>query len=372
MQFTGQLAAFPASNLLQWADQERATGVLVVRRSTVEKRVGLRAGRVFECRSNQPRELFGRFLVDHERIGVDELARALALGRERRLPLGRALVEARLLPEEAIAGLLRRWMSESVQDLFLWNRGVFYFDDRPAAGSPPSTADAHGLTVDLDPRELALEGTRWVDEQARIRKRIPDEGVVVKAGPAWPGEMLAPYDARIARGGHPEAALGALRAVVGGVDFPFLEAVMRLISVGVLAIDRHQPADPRSSRELKLADLLREMEALEGGARVRGERAIVPMDVFEALVPAWIQAPADSELESLPGIQRAFLEAIDGRTSLRRLLAPEEETQSDQIDLLLIQLRRRNLLLLPAAAEEVERRLAGDSPLRGLFRRLRG
>lgn len=372
MQFTGQLAAFPASNLLQWADQERASGVLVVRRSTIEKRIGLRLGRVFECRSNQPRELFGRFLVDHERLGVDELSRALALGRERRLPLGRALVEARLLPEEAIAGLLRRWMSESVQDLFLWTRGVFFFDDRPSAGSPPSTAVSHGLEVDLDPRELALEGTRWVDEQARIRKRLPDDGVVVKPGPAWPGEMLAPYDARIARGSHPEAGLDALRAVVGGVDFPFLEAVMRLISVGVLAIDRHQPSDPRSSRELRLADLLREMESQEEGARVRGEQALVPMDVFEALVPAWIQAPAESELGALPGIQRAFLEAIDGRTSLRRLLAPEEETQSDQIDLLLLQLRRRNLLLLPAAAEEVERRLAGDGPLRGLLRRLRG
>jgi hypothetical protein len=372
MQFTGQLAAFPASNLLQWADQERATGVLVVRRSTVEKRIGLRSGRVYECRSNQPRELFGRFLVDHERVGVDELSRALALGRERGLPLGRALVESRLLPEEAIAGLLRRWMSESVQDLFLWTRGVFYFDDRPPVGGPPSVAGSHGLEVDLDPRELALEGTRWVDEQARIRKRLPDDGVVVKIGPAWPGEMLAPYDARIARGGNPEAALGALRAVVGGVDFPFLEAVSRLIAAKVLAIDRHQPSDPRSSRELKIADLLYEIEAQEGGARVRGERALVPMDVFEALVPAWIQAPPVGDLEALPGLQRAFLEAIDGRSSLRRLLAPEEDVQSDQIDLLLLHLRRRNLLLLPAPVDEVERRLAGDSPLRGLFRRLRG
>lgn len=372
MQFTGQLAAFPASNLLQWADQERASGVLVVRRSTVEKRIGLRGGRVYECRSNQPRELFGRFLVDHERVGVDELSRALALGRERGLPLGRALVESRLLPEEAIAGLLRRWMSESVQDLFLWSRGVFYFDDRPAAGGPPSVAGSHGLEVDLDPRELALEGTRWVDEQARIRKRLPDDGVVVKSGPAWPGEMLAPYDGRIARGGYPEASLSALRAVVGGVDFPFLEAVSRLITTGILTIDRHQPADPRSSRELRIADLLYELEAQEGGPRVRGERALVPMDVFEALVPAWIQPPAESELGALPGLQRAFLESIDGRASLRRLLAPEEEAQSDQIDLLLLHLRRRNLLLLPAPVDEVERRLAGDSPLRGLFRKLRG
>lgn len=364
MEFTGRLAAFPAANLLQWAAQERASGTLVVRRSSIEKRIGLRAGSVVECRSNQPRELFGRYLLDHERLGVEELSRALALGRELGLPLGWALVEAGLLPEDAIRGLLRRWLSESMQDLFLWTRGVFFFEE--------TTPRANPLQVELDARELVLEGTHWIDEHQRLRKRLPDDGVVVRPGPAWPGEMLAPYDAKIARGVSPESSLGALRGVVGGVDFPFLESVARLIAVGVAVIDRHLPVEPSASRELRLADLLLELEAQEGGARVRGERAIVPMDVFDGLVPAWIQAPATSELDVLsPGL-RAFLEAFDGRTSLRRLLAPEEELQTDQIDLLLLHLRRRNILLLPASVEEVERRLPANGALRGLFRKLRG
>ncbi|MEO7793605.1 MAG: hypothetical protein ABIV06_02440 [Thermoanaerobaculia bacterium] len=36
MEFTGRLAAFPASNLLQWAQTERVTGTLVVRRLDVD------------------------------------------------------------------------------------------------------------------------------------------------------------------------------------------------------------------------------------------------------------------------------------------------------------------------------------------------
>jgi hypothetical protein len=364
MEFTGRLAAFPAANLLQWAAQERANGTLVVRRSSTEKRVGLRAGGVVECRSNQPRELFGRFLLDHERIGVEELSRALALGRELGLPLGWALVEAGLLPEDAIRGLLRRWLSESVQDLFLWTRGVFFFEETAPRANP--------LQVELDAREMVLEGTHWIDEAQRLRKRFPDDGVVLRAGPAWPGEMLAPYDSRIARGVSPEASLGALRGVVGGVDFPFLETVARLVSTGVLVIDRHLPVEERTSRELLLADLLLELEAQEGGARVRGERAIVPMDVFEGLVPVWIQAPSANELDALSPTLRAFLEGFDGRTSLRRLLAPEEELQNDQIDLLLLHLRRRNILLLPTGVDEVERRLPATGALRGLFRKLKG
>jgi hypothetical protein len=364
MEFTGRLAAFPAANLLQWAAQERATGTLVLRRSSVEKRVGVQSGHVVECRSNQPRELFGRFLLDHEHVGVEDLARGLRLGRETGLPLGWALVEAGVLAEGTVRDLLYRWLCESVQDLFLWHRGVFFFEDTAPRANP--------MRVELEARELLLEGTHWIDEHSRLRRILPDDGVVLKPGPAWPGEGLPPFDSRVARGCAPEAALDALRGTVGGVDFPFLAAVARLIADGVLVIDRHVPVETRSSRELRVADLLAELDAQEGGARVRGETAIVPMDVFEALVPAWIQAPASGELETLSPSLRAFLEAFDARTSLRRLLAREEELQTDQLDLLLLHLRRRNVILLPAAIEDVERRLAGGSPLKGLVRRIRG
>jgi hypothetical protein len=157
---------------------------------------------------------------------------------------------------------------------------------------------------------------------------------------------------------------------VGGVDFPFLEAVSRLIAAAVLTIDRHQPVDLQTSRELRVADLLLELESQEGGARVRGERAIVPMDVFEGLVPVWIQAPSPAEMSELALPLRAFVEGFDGRATLRRLLATDEETQADQIDLLLLHLRRRNVLLLPGGLDEVERRLPAGG-LKGILRRMR-
>lgn len=364
MEFTGRLAAFPAANLLQWAAQERATGTLVLRRASVEKRVGLSGGHVVESRSNQPRELFGRFLLDHEELGVEGLASGLKLGRETGLPLGWALVEAGVIEEENVRRLLRRWLSESVQDLFLWNRGVFFFEESPPRANP--------LRVELEARELLLEGTHWIDEYSRLRKVLPDDGVVVKPGPGWPGEDLGPFDTKVARGAAPEAAISGLRGQVGGVDFPFLEAVARLIGRGVLVVDRHQELEARSSRELEMSDLLAELHAQEGGARVRGENAIVPMEVFEALVPVWVRPPGAADLEALTPSLRAFLEGFDGRTSLRRLLAPEEDLQTDQIDQLLLHLRRRSIALLPAALEDVERRAAANGPLRGLFRRWRG
>ena len=104
-----------------------------------------------------------------------------------------------------------------------------------------------------------------------------------------------------------------------------------------------------------LADLvgLLELEAQEGGARVRGERAIVPMDVFEGLVPAWIQAPATSDLDTLSPALRAFLEGFDGRTSLRRLSRSRRRmTISDPMP---SSARRRNRCRFASATTAISR-----------------
>ena len=49
MEFAGRLASFSPSNLLQWAESERKTGVLVVRRSRREKRQQREAFREKAC-----------------------------------------------------------------------------------------------------------------------------------------------------------------------------------------------------------------------------------------------------------------------------------------------------------------------------------
>jgi hypothetical protein len=104
---------------------------------------------------------------------------------------------------------------------------------------------------------------------------------------------------------------------------------------------------------------------------VGSERALLPAEAVEALVPVYLRPPGARELDGLSMAQRVFLENIDGRTSLRRLLAEESETRSDQMELLLLELRRRNVVLLPASLDEVERRLEEGSALRRLVRKLR-
>lgn len=362
MEFTGRLAAFPAANLLQWAAHERASGTLVVRRTKREKRIALRDGRVTDCRSNQPQELFGQFLIAHGLLDASGVIEGLVRARANKRALGEELAEGGRLPIGTLRGALDRAIRESVQDLFLWRRGVFYFEE----GKPPRRT----LEVAIEPSELVLDGTRWIDEWERLRKVLVDDAVTVEPGPKYRDGARDPYARRIAGLVAAETPLGRLYEHTGGVQFPFLEAVARLIEAGVLAIARVEGSRDVDSRELDLREVLLGVDGED--VLVGRERAILPVEAFESLVPAWIHPPADRELAALPPSQRAFLEGFDGRATLRRLLAAEPELRSDQMELLLLELRRRNVLLLPASVPEVERRVEDGSRLRRVFRKLQG
>ncbi len=362
MEFTGRLTAFPAANLIQWAATERVSGTLVVRRSQREKRVLFLRGRLVACRSNLVQELYGQHLLAHGHLTGDALARALSLARARRIPLGVALVALGLLDERTVRSTLARSMQESVQDLFLWPQGLFYFEE-----GQPAEPD---LAVDLSPAELVLEGTRWMDELARIRGVLVDDGVVVRPVEAEEELTVGAYERRLLGASSPEASLADLWDRVGGVHFPFLDACFRLVQEHALEIVRSGPDRPSSSAEIDLRELLLSVEGNDD-VLVGAESAIFPIDVIEGLVPAWVRAPEARELADLGAAQRAFLEGIDGRTTLRRLLSPATEVRADQMELLFVEIKRRNVVLLPAALDDVERRLPAGSPLRRLARRLR-
>jgi hypothetical protein len=364
MEFTGRLSVFPASNLLQWALTERVTGTLVVRRSQREKRIGFRAGKILDCRSNLVTEHFGQHLVAHGFLGGDELGRALAHCRSKRIPLGEALCALGILDESTVRVTLAQSIEESVQDLFFWKQGLFYFQE----GSPPASR----LQVELETTELLLEGTQWIDEQARIRRVLTSDSVVVRPGPnaALDDGQLSPFERRILSGAAPEISLADLHTRTGGVHFPFLSACSRLIGRGVLDLVRNPSESPVASREIDLRELLLSLQA-EDEVVVGSASAIFPLEAIESLVPVWIRKPGAKELEAAPLRERAFLDGIDGRMTLRRLFAPGTEERADQIELLLVELKKRNILLLPASLEDVERRLEGDSTLKRIVRKLK-
>lgn len=347
MEFSGRLATIQFGDVLQLAHQERWSGDLVVRRSSREKRVYLGEGKIVGCLSDDPAEFYGRYLFLNGYLDEKELARALRWCNSREQRLGTALRELGLLNRDEIRRTLAERTSDAVCDLFLWRRGVFYLesDEPPAEEISPEPIDIFSLV---------MEGSRWVDEMARIRKVLVNDQVVLRRGPRWPPADDAPPLSRHLAAlvdGHRD--LEELHRMLGGVPFRFLDAAYELCLAEVLDIERVGPTDTSVTGELSLLDILMEQAAGEESTILSERHFSIPVDLLVRLVPAWTERPSDADLEGLRASATRFLQGIDGRTPIRDLLSTAADARSHQLELLLVELRKGRLALLPGPVGEV-------------------
>ena len=158
-------------DLLQWLSLGQKTGTLVVTNKQVQKKIFFRRGRVISSASNDPREYLGQFLMSHGYLTEPELKKAMEVQLQSGILLGKILVMIDVISESDLQRLMRLKAEEEIYDIFLWNDGEFYFldDELPQQEMIPLQVDVTGII---------MEGTRRVDEWARIRETVPSEAVI--------------------------------------------------------------------------------------------------------------------------------------------------------------------------------------------------
>ncbi|MEO8378363.1 MAG: DUF4388 domain-containing protein [Acidobacteriota bacterium] len=171
MGLSGNLSTMLPGDLLQWLSLGQKTGTLVVSNSRVEKKIFFRNGRVISSASNDPREYLGQFLMSHGYLTEPELKKAMEVQQQSRILLGKILVMIDVITEPELQRFMRLKAEEEIYDIFLWNDGDFFFvdDELPQMEMIPLQVDVTGII---------MEGTRRVDEWARIRETIPNEAVI--------------------------------------------------------------------------------------------------------------------------------------------------------------------------------------------------
>ncbi len=346
MEFSGRLTAFPPSDLLQWALHDRRTGALVIRRSEREKRVYFHAGEVIACVSNDSAEYYGQHLLLGGHLVQEQLFQALTYCTTQGVRLGTALTDLGLMTPELVQQTLRAQIEDSICDLFLWERGVFYF----RAEMP---LDEEILPEPIHAMGLIMEGTRWLDEYRRIRKLFIHDNMVVRRGASWPGRDLVPVEQRIAAELDGKRTLAELYRVIRGSYFRFLEGAYRLAIAGVLDIDSVGEPTDSGTREMSVYDLLLE-QATEEQILVAHRHMAVPLDLLERWVPVWVAEPGADEQKRMPVRARDFYARLDGRTTLGDAFSGDARLRGREMDLLLLQLQKGRLALLPASVAELE------------------
>ncbi len=360
MEFSGRLTAFPVGDLLQWAKNERCTGALVIRRSEREKRIYFHAGDVVGCLSNDPAEYYGQHLLLQGYLNDEQLFQALSHCNQHKTRLGLALQELRLLAPDTIQRTLRAHIEEVICDLFLWPRGIFYFQ----AEMPP---EEEILPEPINVVGLIMEGSRWADELGRMRRILVHDDVVLRRGERWPGDAaLDPIERRVVEMVDSQRTLGELYKRIRGSYFRFLQGVFRLCVAAVLDIEEVPDATGGTTHEVSVFDLLLE-QATEEQALVARRHMAVPLSLLERCYPIWVEEPVSEEQKRMPVRARDFYARLDGRTSLGEAFSGDPRIRGREMDLLLLQLQKGRLAILPAPVERLEE----EAERRGLPAHLR-
>lgn len=350
-EFSGRLSAFPPSDILQWAHNDKRTGALVVRRSGHSKRIYFRDGAVVACLSDDPAEHYGQLLVLHGYLDHAGLMRALGECQRSNLRLGVVLRELGILAPEEIQRTLRQQMEDAICDIFLWRGGVFYFEE----DEPPREEI---LPSPIDPLRLALEGARWIDDYARFRRLFIHDNIVLGRGGSWPGEGLSPLAERVRDAIDGTSTLEAIHKRINGSYFRFLEAAYDLARSGVADILEVREQSSGRSYETGVHDLLYQQAAAE---ILDTERQLpsLPLEVLEHLFPLWTgEVPFDGNLEES---QDELWRRWNGSRALGELLSADPEARNREVDSLLLALHQRKVALLPQSIEELEDQ-GGDRP----------
>lgn len=354
MEFSGRLASFPIAELLQWAHNDRRTGSLVLRRSSREKRIYFADGRILACLSDQPTEFYGQHLLLGGHLTQEQLLQCLAQCRKEEKRLGLVLEERGILKRSEVERTLREHLEDMICDVFLWRHGVFLFRTE----APPQEEI---LAEPLSTVGVAFEGARWSDEYARIRKVLEHDDVVLRridrgtAGQAVPAQVtsLGPRAQRVFLEVDGQRTLEDVYHRVHGSYFRFLETAHRLCQDGLLEIGEVGDEGGLTSVELSIQDLIFEQAAAE---HVKGSRRRLssPLGPFDRYVPVWVRRPDEQEWARMPDqVQRFYLQ-LDGRRRLSEILSRDEEEWTQQTELLMLQLAKERIALLPAPLPELE------------------
>lgn len=354
MEFSGRIAAFPVAELLQWAKNERVTGALVVRRSAREKRIYLQLGDVVGCISSDPAEYYGQHLLLTGHLTQEQLLTALAHCSSRKIRLGAAVLELGMMAAPAVQQTLREQIEDTVCDLFLWERGVFYFQ-----AEMPAEEDI--LPEPIQMLALVMEGSRWKDEVARMRRVLPHENIVLRRGPASPEGPITVLERKLVRAVDGRRTLGELYDLIRGSYYRFLDAVFRLTVASLLDIEKVGEAAEKTTHEMSVYEVLLE-QATEEQA-IQGHRQMaIPLELIERAYPVWVSLPSEDEKERMPERARFFYSRLDGNSTLGAVFSTDGRERSREMDLFLLQLEKGRLAILPVPVRQLE--VETDRPCR--------
>lgn len=313
----GSFAVLPLPDVVELLGRRGLTGSLTCERGTVRKTVHLRAGAAVGASSNDPREYLGQLLINFGHLDEDQLTKAFRTQEETKIRLGKVLTLVGLVPPETVREVLAIKIRETLLDVFLWDSGLFSFDD-----VPPEAVDELDATIPLADlaREAEFRATAW----SAFRGEFPTGAAALVVHEAKVPREMGPetIDGRLLALARDGKTVDEIGIALHATDFHLYQRLYALARQGILRAAASPLAAAASAEAVAAADLIDRARGLLADGRVT--------DAERVAAKAVEIAPASDAARSILGeaerVLRARLgaELLDPPRSPRLKVSPAE------------------------------------------------
>ncbi len=184
MALEGTLRDFSFADILQLISLQRKTGVLTLKNENDVVTISFLEGKIVATSSLSQRaeDRLGLILLKQGVLSEANLEVALRKQEETLQRLGRILIDAGMVPQEAVRQALEQQILQVVYRVFRWSDGEYHFSQETDIDFD------RDLMTPLAVDSIIMEGARMTDEWPFINQRIPDHAMIFRK--VDPGKKL--------------------------------------------------------------------------------------------------------------------------------------------------------------------------------------
>ena len=174
----GQLKDFPLADVLQFIQQQRKSGRIILSARNQRAEIGIQRGNIsfVEVDGKNVDIQLAHWLQSSGRITQEELLGLESVSRQMDRSVLETLVAKRFITSEERAEWAHYAAEDLICDLFAWQDGAYEFNTELPATVP------RNIPLNLSTEMISMEGMRRIDEWPRLLQRFPTSEVAVSKG----------------------------------------------------------------------------------------------------------------------------------------------------------------------------------------------
>jgi hypothetical protein len=123
----GNLSSLSITDLMQWIDMNKKSGVLFVSDNITSRCFCFEQGKLLMASSNKEGDKFGEYIARESHVGIDAVRTAVMLSRDLGTSFTSYMIDNKMIPSEFLKVAVQQLAEDNITDILSWEDGSFEF-----------------------------------------------------------------------------------------------------------------------------------------------------------------------------------------------------------------------------------------------------